>query len=258
MKPSAPVQRSISSSQQPCSRQMNGPSLKCQTKGIPGFCVEDGAGEGNRLPVEKGVDDVRLNAADLVLPCREIEILHVAEGERADVVVPVGVRHPEAKELVPPLLEGQHPLRVVGQLPDQEDLQPVGRHGGIGAIAEPGKALDLVDEIALGRMKSHRLAHVAIEAIRVDAADGLAEELVSLTGMVDPLAGDETGPRGVTPGAQARPEHSLQVVGRQLRSFQPAVTGATVHGLHELQRLAVDLARSRPIVMMANSGVGEG
>ena len=47
-------------------------------------------------------------------------------------------------------------------------------------------------------MKSHRLAHVAIESIRVDAADGLAEELVSLTGMVDPLAGDETGPRGAT------------------------------------------------------------
>jgi hypothetical protein len=105
-------------------------------------------------------------------------------------------------------------------------------------------------------MKSHRLARCN-KSIRIDAADGFAEELVSLTGMIDPLAGDETGPRRVTTGAQARPEHSLQVISRQLRSFHPAVAGATVHGLHELQRLPVDLARSRPIVMMANSSVGE-
>ena len=31
-----------------------------------------------------------------------------------------------------------------------------------------------------------------------------------------------------------RPEHPLEVVGRQLRSFQPAVAGAAVHGLYKL------------------------
>ena len=103
--------------------------LEVPDKGNPWILVEDGAREGNSLPVEKGVDDVWLNAADIVLPGRDIEIPHVAEWERADVVVPIGVRHPETKELVPPLLEGQHPLRVVGQFPDQEDFQPVGRQG---------------------------------------------------------------------------------------------------------------------------------
>src|SRR5215208_5197886 len=91
--------------------------LEVPDEGNPGILLEDGAREGNSLPVEKGIDHIRLNAADVVLPCRRIEVLHVAEGERADVVVPVGVRHPETKELVPPLLEGQHPLRIVGQLP---------------------------------------------------------------------------------------------------------------------------------------------
>ena len=182
---------------------MNGPSLKCQTKGIPGILRQDRAGEGDGLPVEQGIDHIRLNAADVVLPGRGIEILDVAEWEWADVVVPVGIGHPEAKELVPSLLESQHSLRVVRQLADQKDLQPIGRHGRIRAIAEPRKALDLVDEIPLGRMKAHWLAHVAIESIRVDAADRFAQELVSLTGVIHPLAGDLTGPRDVTPGAQA-------------------------------------------------------
>ena len=85
----------------------------------------------------------------LVAPVARIEIADVAEWQWADVVVPVGIRHPEAKELMPALLQGQHALRVVGQLADQKDLQPVGRQGRIRAIAEPRKALDLVDEVPL-------------------------------------------------------------------------------------------------------------
>ena len=177
--------------------------LEVPDKGNTRVLLQDGAGEGDGLPVEQGIDHIRLNAADVVLPRRGIEVLDVAEWEWADVVVPVGIRHPEAKELVPPLLEGQHSLRVVRQLADQKDLQPVGRHGRIRAIAEPRKALELVDEVPLRRMKAHWLAHVAIEPIRVDAADGFAQELVSLTGVIHPLAGDLTGPRDVAPCAQA-------------------------------------------------------
>ena len=73
------------------------------------------------------------------LPRRGVEILDVAKWEWADVVVPIGIRHPEAKELVPSLLKSQHSLRVVRQLADQKDLQPVGRHRRIRAIADRAK-----------------------------------------------------------------------------------------------------------------------
>ncbi len=83
--------------------------------------------EGHRLPVQQRVDEVGLQFAQRAPPVVARQVAHVAEGQRADRVVPVGVRHPQPVQLVAALLEREHAIGVVGQLADQQDLQAVAR-----------------------------------------------------------------------------------------------------------------------------------
>ena len=53
-----------------------------------------------------------------LFPAREGHFLDMAERNWPDEVKPGAMRRPEPEEAVPPLLQGQHALRVVRQLAD--------------------------------------------------------------------------------------------------------------------------------------------
>jgi hypothetical protein len=163
----------------------------------------------------------------------------MTERQRADGVVPVRLAHPEPEQLVPTLLEGQDALGVVGQLADQQDTQAVRGAWRVGSLAEAAVVLDLVDAVADRRVHPDRLGDAEARAVGVEAALGLAQHLAELVRVGDPLAGHTTGLD--RRAGEPVPEHPAEVVRHELVALGPAVVGAPVRDLHELQLLALDL-----------------
>ena len=87
-----------------------------------------------------------------------------------------------------PLFERQDPLRIEGELTDQQDLEAVGRGRRVGTLSESAVVLNLVDPSADARVEAERLAHGEARPVRVDAPERLADNLVPLIGMVHPFA----------------------------------------------------------------------
>jgi hypothetical protein len=213
--------------------------------------------ERHRLPVEERVDHVGLDARDLVAPARPVEILAVRERQRADRVVPVWVAHPQAEQSMAAFLERDHAIGVVRELAHEQDAQPVGRRRGTRSLAIMPVLLDLVDQVAGSRVEAQRRAHAIAQPIRIDAALGLADHLVPLLRMIDPFARQRAGRHERAALAELRPEHARQVVGDQFVAGHPAIVGAPMRDLHELEPVTVDQAFRGAAVVMAHVRIRE-
>jgi hypothetical protein len=148
------------------------------------------------------------------------------------------------------LLEGEHAVGVVGEFPDEQNAQGVLRRWRVGALPVAAVLLDLVDPVADGRVHPNRLAHMEPGAVCVQPPFRLAQELVQLPGVVDPLARDDPGLDASAALDEPAPEHAVQVVRHQLRPLEPTVAGAAVQHLHELEGFSLDSAEGVAVVMV--------
>lgn len=228
--------------------QMNGPSLKCQTKGMSPR-AQNPVREGHRLPIEQAVDHVRPHPIERRAPIIGGQVLDMAEGLGAHPVEPAGRVGPQPEQRVAALGEREHAFGVVSEFADQQDFQPIARpRVGFGAIR--GEARALVDVEPGGAAEGERLAHLVALAIGVHPALGRADRLVALHRVIDPIGGD--APR-FDRRAEPIPKHRVQIVGGELRALDPALGASAVHRLDELDRRAFDPARRLLVVMMPHA-----
>jgi len=163
--------------------------LEVPDEGDSGVLLQHVVGEGNRVPVQERVDDVRPDPSQRVLPARAGNLLHVSERQGPDGIEAAAVGCPEAEEPMTSLDEGEHALRVVGELPHEQDRQPVLRPRRRRPLPEAPVELTLVQELALGRSEAERTLDLEVTAVDVDtASQRLTDQLVALQRMVDPLA----------------------------------------------------------------------
>jgi hypothetical protein len=163
-------------------------------------------------------------------------------------------------QLVAALGQGEDPLGLCASSPTSRIRSPSAARGTGGPVAVAAVVLDLVVQRADGALQPQRLLHPVAGAVGVQAAPRLAQHLVPLPRVPGPLAGHPPGPGGAAALRQAVPEHPAEVVGGQLRALDPAVGGAPVGDLHQLQRLAGDPAgsvlRGEPLPV-ADAGHGQ-
>src|SRR5690349_1321360 len=83
-----------------------GPFLEMPDEWNAGSCHQHFMAKGYRLPVQQGIDDVRLYLSYRFAPVLAGEILDVSERQRPDSVVPIRILHPQPVQLVPLLFQG--------------------------------------------------------------------------------------------------------------------------------------------------------
>ena len=103
------------------------------------------------------------------LPTIAWQVLHVPEGQRPNRVVPVRLLHPQPVKAVPALFQGQHPLRVVSQLADQQDLQPIRGGRRIGPLAGTAGNVPLRRSDSRRGMHADWMWDLVIQAIWVNS-----------------------------------------------------------------------------------------
>src|SRR5947209_14024341 len=140
-------------------------------------------GKGDSLPVEERIDDVWLDATKRLLPPFSRQILHVAERQGTDRVVPVRIRHPQTVQSMPCLFQGEHPVGIVGQLSREYDLEAIRLVWRMGAIPKRSIACDLVDRVPDRGVETERFADAVAKAIRIDPAFRLLDHFVPLARM---------------------------------------------------------------------------
>src|SRR5581483_1338218 len=144
---------STSSRQVPFSKQMNGPSLKCQMKGIPSLALSF-VSERHRLPIEQRVDHIGLELTHALAPIAVRNVLDMAKRQRPHRVVPRGLAHPQPEQPMPAFLQRKHPIGVIGQLTDQQDVQSVFGARCFGAHPHLGVQLRFIDWVAYASVET--------------------------------------------------------------------------------------------------------
>ena len=182
----------------------------------------------------------------------------MTKGQRANRIKPPQVLCPQAVEFVSPFLQREHALRIVSQLADQHNFEPVRSHRRVRSLPEPPVVFDLVDTMTYRGVEAEWLLDVIARSVGIDAAaHGFPQHFVTLQWMIDPLTRQPISADEIAPQSMLRPEHPIQVVCDQFVALDPTIVSEVMHYLHELQGVALNLPKRRPIKMMPYARVGE-